>query len=203
MAEFLVHHPATFLIKWNAESFDVSHLVVFSSDKLFTRRLVCLPSCSRSWFLTCCVCVVIRVFTPAWGWVCWYVCHCWCCCRSNILWDDLCDCLPCSWMRWQVECATIRMFCCLPATSPSLSDQRVWQASSGPSLRHQDFIDEIKAQGGVSEQIEATWIPSSRNNVCIWQRRGDYTWIYWHLRDRIGRNMSLLLQFINSWFIYY
>lgn len=84
----------------------------------------------HGWFLTCCVWLFMHVCTPvcdcvsACVCVCvhLYVCYCWCCCCRNILWSELCDILPCCWIRWQAECISSArrchsVFCRLSATS--------------------------------------------------------------------------------------
>lgn len=99
------------------------------SDKLLTFWLVCLLSnpC-YSWLVfnmlraviyACahaCVCVTACVYVH----LC--VCYCWSCCCRNILWSELCDILPCCWIRWQAECISSArrchsVFCRLSATS--------------------------------------------------------------------------------------
>lgn len=103
------------------------------SDKLLTFWLVCLlsNSCS-SWlvFNMLCVWLFMHVCAPVCDCmtVCLrecvhlYVCYCWCCCCRNILWSELCDILPCCWIRWQAECISSArrchsVFCRLSATS--------------------------------------------------------------------------------------
>lgn len=68
------------------------------------------------------------------------LCVCCCCCCGDVLWSELCDILPCCWIRWHAECISSArwchsVFCRLSATS-ALSrslrrlitrlDKRVW-----------------------------------------------------------------------------
>lgn len=112
-----------------------------------------------------------------------YVCYCWCCCR-NILWSELCDMLPCCWIRWQAECISSArrchsVFCRLSATSAlSLYSDRSHGLTSefgSPSaiLRYvgSNFFSrrKIERRGGSFKQI---WMSkSSRGEIPLNEKR--------------------------------
>lgn len=76
-----------------------------SLRQVLTFWLVCL--CCSSWLVfyhTACTYLCMFAQCVDYVRVHSHVCYCWCCCCRNILWSDLCDILPCCWIRWQAEC---------------------------------------------------------------------------------------------------